>query len=194
MLLDLAMDPENSKARLREMREPALENWLHFCRRIDARQGDVGSVGWTGVWRREFFLCTQADVAAMLSPAMFEEFVLPELDWLHEHLGGFQHFHTCGYKQHLEQCLSRSYIRVIQYSCNCKEPPHGPAHLDFYRRVQKAGRCLDICPRPEHLEFVIRHLRPEGLFISVSVETADKAEELLANAVRWTGTHANRSA
>jgi hypothetical protein len=192
MLLDLAMEPEQCAARLREMREPALENFNHFRNLIDARQGDVGCVGWTGVWSRQFYLNSQADVAAMISPVLFESLVLPELDWLAERLGP-QLFHTCGYKQHLDLCLSRPYIRVIQYSPNPKEPANGPAHLEFYRQVQKSGRCLDIAVPPEHVEFLTRHLRPEGLFISTSAKSVAESNELLDQAVRWSGTHVNRS-
>lgn len=191
MLLDMALVPEQCDARLQELRAMYVENFEHFRRLIDARQGDVGCVSWTGVWRRQFFKCAQADVAAMISPEMFERFVLPELDQLGERYGHL-HFHTCGYKQHLELCLSRPYIKVIQYSCSLKEPPNGPAHLEFYRRVQKARRCLDIEVASGHVEFLIRHLRPEGLRIATRVNTVAEAEDLLANAVRWSGTHINR--
>jgi hypothetical protein len=193
MLLDLITEQDQCAARLREIREPALEDFNHFRNLIDARQGDVGYVGWTGAWCRQFYLMSQADVAAMISPALFESLVLPELDWLAERLGP-QNFHTCGYKQHLDLCLSRSYIRVIQYSPNPKEPPNGPAHLEFYRHVQQAGRCLDLAVPFEHVEFLIRHLRPEGLFITTSAKSIAESDELIDRAVMWTGTHINRSA
>jgi hypothetical protein len=110
--------------------------------------------------------------------------------------GQFEHVdllnHTCGYKQHLELCLSRSYMRVIQYSHNCKESKNEAEHLEFYRRVQKAGRCLDLPVAPDQLEFVLRHLRPEGLHISTSAKSVGEADELLNRAARWAGTHANR--
>jgi hypothetical protein len=191
MLMDLAMVPEQCEQRLRELRELALENSDHFRQFVDSRQGDVGCVGWSGVWCRQFYLSAQADVAAMISPDMFERFVLPELDFFGEAYERLW-FHTCGYKQHLDMCLSRPYIRVIQYSPSLKEPTNGPAHLEFYRRVQQARRGLDLNVCPEHVEFLIRHLRPEGLFISTSAGTLAEADELLAHAVRWAGSHANR--
>jgi hypothetical protein len=192
MLLDMAIAADQCAARLRDMREPAFEDFLHFRRMIEARQPGAGCVAWTGAWRREHFLCSQADVAAVVSPAMFEELVLPELDWLAERYGCPQHYHTCGYKHHLEACLSRPYIEVIQYSPSPKEPSNGPAHLEFYRRVQQAGRRLDLSVSFENVEFLIRHLRPEGLFISTRTHTVAEADELLDQATRWAGTHANR--
>ncbi len=192
IMLDLIMNPEQVKARLHEMRKLATENEEHFCKLIEKRQGNVGYVSWTGIWSRQIFFCAQADAAASISPAMFEEFVLPELDIQGERYGQL-HYHTCGYKQHLELCLSRSYIRVIQYSPNPKEPTNGPAHMEFYRRVQETGRCLDIDVAPEHVEFVVRHLRPEGLHISTSVNSVTKAEELLEKAVKWCGKDIHHS-
>ena len=185
-MLDMAMYPEQSKARLREMRDLSEENNNHFRSLIEKRQGDVGYVSWTGLWSRQIFRCAQADAAACISPEMFEEFVLPELDVIGERYGQI-HYHTCGYKQHLELCLSRSYMKVIQYSPSCKEPKNGPDHLEFYRRVQATGRCLDVDVPLEHVEFLIRHLRPEGLHIGTWVNSLAEAEELLDNAVKLCG-------
>ena len=122
---------------------------------------------------------------------MFEHFALPELDWQAERYGDMW-YHTCGYQHHLDACLSRGYIKVIQYSPSPKEPPNGPAHLDFYRRVQAAGRGLDLGVSPENVECLVRHLRPEGLFISTSAPDVAAAEALLDRAVTWCGTHVDR--
>ena len=191
MLVDMATYPEQCKARLLELRGPEEEQRIHFRKLIDARQGDVGyPCGST--WCRQLCLATQADCAANISPEMFEEMVLPELDFLGERYERLW-FHTCGYKQHLELCLGRPYMRVIQYSPNPKEPANGPAHLAFYRRVQKARRCLDINVDPEHVEFLVRHLRPEGLHIVTRVNSIAEADELLENAVTWCGSDIHRS-
>lgn len=191
MLLDLAMEPDLCDVRLKEIRDLFFENADHIRHLIESRQPAAGYLGWTGVWRRTYYKNAQADIAAVISPGMFERFVLPELDLYAERCGDLL-FHTCGYKQHLEACLSRPYIRVIQYSPSMKEPTNGPAHIDFYHRVQQAGRGLDLHTTPDHVEFLVRHLRPEGLRLALSVESGEKAEELLHQAVKWCGTHASR--
>ena len=192
MMLDLAMNPEQCEARLKEIRMLTDENNNHFEKLIADKQGNAGYVTWTGVWSRQSLTMAQADAAACISPEMFHQFVLPELDHLAERYERM-HWHTCGYKQHLNECLTRSYIRGFQYSPNSKEPQNGPAHLEFYRAVQKAGRCLDIDGVDDSdLEFLIRHLRPEGLCIGVtSKNTLEEAEIFLSNAVTWAGSHVN---
>jgi len=194
MLLDMAINPEQCKARLREIREPMLENTDYFRQHIDARQGNVGCVSWTGVWCRDFFLCSQADVAAAISPQMFEDIVLPELDWQAERFGCLMYYHTCGYLQHQDLCLSRPYMRVIQYSRNPREPCHTPEHVAFFRKAQESGRCLDLgSATVDDAEFLIRHLRPEGLFVSIRVATIAEADEILDKATKWAGTHVHRT-
>ena len=191
MLLDFALHPEECRKRLVEMREASEEQRHHFRTLVDSRQGDIG-YPCGGVWCRQYAMESQADCAANISPEMFTELFVPELDFLGERCERIW-FHTCGYKQHLESCLSRPYMRVIQYAPNAKEPANGPAHLDFYRRVQQAGRCLDLSVPAANVEFLVRHLRPEGLHIAVNVETIVKAEELLENAVKWCGSDIHRS-
>ena len=124
---------------------------------------------------------------------MFESLVLPEVDIEAEWFDRI-HYHTCGYTHLLDLCLSRPYMHVIQYSPNLKESKEESSRLPFYRRVQEANRCLDSHVSPEQVEYVIRHLSPKGLHIRVTVKSVAKAEELLENAVSWSGSHMSRSA
>ena len=192
IMLDMALQPQQCRARLLELRDLTWENERHYADLIGVRQGDVGAISWTGVWSKERFKCSQADAAACISPEMFAELVLPELDAEGERFGCI-HYHTCGYWQHLEACLTRPYIKVIQYSPGPKESPEESSRLPFYRRVQQAGRCLDLAVGLDQAEYLIRHLRPEGLHLAVTVGTVAAAEELLENAVKWCGTDVHRS-
>lgn len=187
-LLDLVMFPDKCRARLMELRELTRENFEYYGKLVFNRQGDTGCTSWTGVWCRRHFECLQADFAANISPAMFKEIVLPELDFLGESRERVW-FHTCGYKQHLELYLERPYMRVVQYSPGPNEPGGMEELLDFYRRVQEAGRGLDISVSGrEDFEFLVRRLRPEGLHIKTAAESTAEAEELLDKAAGWSGS------
>jgi len=98
-----------------------------------------------------------------------------------------------GAKRHLPTLLSRSYLRAIQYVPSPDERSNGPGHLDFYRQVQAAGRCLDLSVPREHVEFLVRHLRPEGLVLRTWADSVEEADELLDAAVQWCGTHVHWS-
>ena len=52
-----------------------------------------------------------------------------------------------------------------------------------------AGRCVDIEIRGrKDVEYIIRHLRPEGLLIHTRAENPEDAQKLLADAVKWSGS------
>ena len=104
---------------------------------------------------------TQADAAAMISPEVFEQIVLLELDRWSERYDRFS-YHTCGNKQHLELCLSPTYMEAIRYSPSVKEEPNGPAHIEFCQRVQRAGRRLDLACPARNVEYLIRNPNSKG--------------------------------
>lgn len=194
-LLDLAIDCERCVRQLEETFPRWLENAFHFRCLIDAHQHEGCVYGWPGIWRQEFFMTTQSDMSCMISAEHFRAYVLHEMDLLAEHTDCiWYHMDGSAAKRHLAALCSRPYIRCIQYVPSCDEPPNGPYHLEFYRQVQRAGRCLDIAAPFEHLEFLVRHLRPEGLIIRTWVHSVERADELLDDAARWCGTHVNTTA
>ena len=68
-----------------------------------------------------------------------------------------------------------------------------PAWFDLYRRAQDAGIGLDLATSPDNVEFLVRHLHPEGLIVrSTSVKTREQADEMVANAGKWCGSHLGR--
>ena len=63
----------------------------------------------------------------MLSPAMFDRFVVPELDVYGEDHGAlWYHLDGGDARQHLPRLLSLPYLRVVQYVPAPFEPPNGP--------------------------------------------------------------------
>jgi hypothetical protein len=45
-----------------------------------------------------------------------------------------------------------------------------------------------------HVEYLVRHLRPEGLLVRTFVKTPEQGEELLRNCVSWAGSHVEEDA
>ena len=145
-----------------------------------------GIAGWMPFWAPEPFVCTQSDVSCMLSPGMFDEFVVPELDVYGRECGAlWYHLDGRDAQQHLPRLLSLPYMRVVQYTPTPAEPPNGPAHLDLYRRIQEAGRIVHIQVEPDRVEPLCRELDPSRLMLSVSCSSPEDGRRLLADAVRW---------
>ncbi len=148
-----------------------------------------GNAEWMTFWAPEPYMSTQSDVSCMLSPEMFDEFVLPELAILGRefgklwyHLDGSQAF------QHLPTLLSQPFMKVMQFVPEPFVPPNGPEWLDLYRRIQAAGVIVHVQVSPEQVEPLIRNLDPGLLCLDTWCGSIAEADELLASAVRWTRT------
>jgi len=188
-LMDLATDEAGCLAKMHEM----LPRWAalvdDFRALIDPAQEGF-ALGWPGFWSPRFVAQTQSDMSCMISGDLFDRYVMTELDFLGKryervwyHLDGPQAV------RHLPKLLSRPYMKVIQYVPGSGNPDNGPRYLELYRTVQAAGRGLDLYTTPANVEFLIRHLRPEGLLLRLGMPSPEQADELIRNAVKWCGSH-----
>jgi len=140
-----------------------------------------GNAGWMPFWAPEPFFTTQSDVSCMLSPGMFEAFVLPELEAYHRAFGPvWYHLDGCDATQHLPCLLSLPWIRVVQYTPTPAEPPNGPEHLPLYRRIQSAGKIVHIAVAPEAVAPLRAVLDPSLLMLDVACASVEDARRLLA--------------
>jgi hypothetical protein len=145
-----------------------------------------GHAGWMPFWAPEPYASTQSDVSCMLSPEMFEEFIVPELD-IYGNAFGSMWYHLDGQdaKQHLPRLLSLPYMRVIQYVPTPAEPPNGMGHLDLYREIQAAGKIVHVQTSKQEVEPLYKALDPRLTILDVRCDTVDEGKSLLAAASKW---------
>ncbi|HUS48321.1 MAG TPA: hypothetical protein VNA25_29500 [Phycisphaerae bacterium] len=188
-LVDLATDTDTCCRRLQEVLRLWWEQFDHFRGTVEARQS--GCVwGWPGLWHPREVMVSQSDMSCMISRETFDRYVMADLDCTGERYDVvWYHLDGWGAVHHLPTLLSRPYIRVIQFVSTEGQPPNGPAFIDLYRRIQAAGRGLDISAPMENMEYLIRRLTPERLFLRTQADSIEQAEELLHNARKWCGTH-----
>ncbi len=190
VLLGMAEHPDWIAAAIGQL----AANWVAFKRHFERRARPrhafwYGNAGWMPFWAPEPFVSIQSDLSCMISPEMFERFVLPELD-----LAGreFRHvwYHLDGQSafQHLDRLLALPYLKVMQFVPMAGTPPNGPAYLDLYRRIQAAGKIVHIGVPKENVEPLARALDPARLCLDVTCENVQEADDLLASARRWTRT------
>jgi len=192
LLLELGLEADRCGEVVADHFPRWVENFEHFRGLIEGYQEGC-SWGWPGLWSPDFVMVTQSDMSCMIGPEAFEQFVMRELDLLGERYERvWYHVDGRGAKRHVPRLLQAPYLRAIQYVPSGDEEPNGPAHLALYRQVQAAGRCLDLSVPPENVEFLIRHLRPEGVVLRTWAPSLEAAAELLENAVKWCGSHFNR--
>lgn len=163
-------------------------NYLADCIK-DKHRFWYGCPGWMPFWAPEPFWATQSDVSCMVSPQMYDEFILPDVEANGRRYGSlWYHLDGGDAKQHLPRLLSMPYLRVLQYTPAPCEPPNGPAHIDFYRKVQSAGKIVHIQVAKEDVEPLCRALDPSRLVLSTWCSSIAEGEALLESAKRWTAS------
>ncbi len=181
-MLGLAEHPDWMRAVLRKL----TENWCRVVERfhrLTAATNDFwyGIAGWARFWGPKPFVSTQSDVSCMISPAMFEEFVVPELQLVGERFGRvWYHLDGPGAERHLPRLLSLDAIRVVQWVPGAGRPPNGSAYLDLYRAIQAAGRIVHIAIPRGNVETVVKALDPALLCIETWCDSPAEAGDLLA--------------
>lgn len=183
-LMDLIEHPAEVKGAMRKL----LDNWYVVYERLaDLCPQQEGSSGWLGVWcpwRRSVTM--QSDVSCMMSPAMFEEFIAPELEELSGWLdGATYHLDGPGALQHLDSLLALKHLHAIQWTPGTGTPG-GLYWLELYKRIQAGGKGVIISLAYDEVETAVRELKPEGLFILTGAPSVDAAEALLQRAVEIT--------
>ncbi len=145
-----------------------------------------GNAGWMALWAPQPYIGTQSDVSCMLSPEMFERFVVPELDVYGQAYNAmWYHLDGGDARQHLPRLLSLPYMRVIQYVPAPCEAPNGPGHLEMYRRIQASGRIVHIQVPSQHVEPLVRQLDPALLMLDTWCASRQEGEKLLEDGVAW---------
>lgn len=142
--------------------------------------GHAQTVTWCDIYAPGRCEMVQCDFGIMLSPAMYEEFALPDLRRMTEHFD-YSCYHLDGTPQtrFLDLLCSLPRLNAIQWN---PEPPAPPPleWLDFFRQVRQRRRSLWIACDSQTAVELTRQLGPDGLMLSVrDVKDADQVDELL---------------
>ena len=146
----------------------------------------LGTTSWLPTWTAGKSYPVSCDFMCMISPAMFEEFVLPDLlaetEWLDHSIF---HLDGPGALKHLDALLEMPKLHAIQWVPGA----NSGAMLQWVpmlRRIQAAGRALHLSVEPEEVEPLMRQLRPEGLCLQTSCQTEEEAHDLVRLVERLT--------
>jgi len=187
VLMDLLTDPDWVDASLATIQQ-AWETFHEELITILQAHNDGGaSVGWLNTWGRGRHGQMQADISVMMSEAMFDRFILPELvpqtRWFDHSL-----YHLDGLEQlrFLDTLLALPDLDAIQWTCVEGQPPP-VAFLPELRRMQQAGKKLVFrVYNLRDLEDMLTGLSSKGLMMGIHCETEDEARQAVRMAERLT--------
>lgn len=187
LLTDFYDEPEavrNALSVVMEAYRDSIQRLLSIIR--DNNQGGT-THGWMNTWAPGTMAQLQADISVMLSPILFEEFVLPELSEI-TYMLDYSAYHLDGMEQirHLDMILSLENLDLVQWTSVDGQP--GPLHhLDALQRIQAAGKCLIIYPQLDEIEPLMEVLSSKGLYLICRTATSrEQGEAILKTVERLT--------
>jgi 5-methyltetrahydrofolate--homocysteine methyltransferase len=157
-----------------------------------------GNTAWIPLISEEPWYPVQCDFSVMISPAMFEKFVLPSLDKATTAIGrAVYHLDGPGEIPHLDMILSLKHVHAIQW-VPLPNPPTGqpgyvyqdfasPMAIDIYKRTLAAGKklCL-LMVDPSQIGTIYDAVGSDGIYIHTHCQTRKSADELINYArKRW---------
>ncbi len=122
------------------------ELWFRYFNEIDAalRPTNPGYTAWTPIYSETPYYMLQCDFCYMISPAMFDEFVKPELAATCARLDHpFYHLDGPGQLPHLDSLLSIPELSGVQWITGAGNPDqrYWP---EVYRKIHAAGKRIQL--------------------------------------------------
>ncbi|PKL12306.1 MAG: hypothetical protein CVV52_10615 [Spirochaetae bacterium HGW-Spirochaetae-8] len=147
LLLDFYDEPELVKRRIAELHNAWHAVFEHYNQLLDHYR--VGYTCWTPMLSSKSYYMLQCDLAYMLGPAIFNEFILPELTQSCARLARpFYHLDGQGQLIHLDTLLAIPNLQGIQWI-----PGEGNKPLDawpeVFRKISEAGKKIQFFFNPD---------------------------------------------
>jgi 5-methyltetrahydrofolate--homocysteine methyltransferase len=144
--------------------------WLRYYDELHAliEPSHRGTAGWSPCWFPGRGYMLQSDFSYMISPQMFERFVLPSLtSWCDALDDAFYHLDGPGQVKHLDMLLSIPRLRGIQWVPGEGNPP-AQDWLPLLRRIREAGKLCYVDVTREGALQITRALGGKGFLFRIT--------------------------
>lgn len=166
LLLDLYDAPEEVDRLVAEI----TRLWLRYHDELFEiiHTADNGTTSWAPMWCPGRYYMLQSDFCYMISPEMFERFVLPDLEACCNHLDyAFYHLDGKGQIPHLDRLLAIENLRGIQWIPGDGAPPPDK-WLPLLKRVRDAGKLCQVYVTTEGALTIARELGGKGFTFMIT--------------------------
>lgn len=190
LLYDLYDYPDELKA----FTGKVTDIWLKV---FDMQVETIGKTGqpfnnWMNIPSSKPWYPIQCDFAYMISPAQFEEFVLPDLVRQVEHMPrSIYHLDGVGEIPHVDMLLDIPGLNGIQWTAGAgNEPLYSEKWFPLYKKIQDKKKNLVLLgPINENTvdaaEPLFKTLDPTGFYMSIGCGSKEGAEMVLEKITRW---------
>jgi 5-methyltetrahydrofolate--homocysteine methyltransferase len=178
LLYDLADRPEEV-TRLVDEITPL---WLGYYEELHSivQRGGRGTTAWAAIWSPGRCYMFQCDFAYMISPQMFERFVLPDLSTCFAHMDhAFYHLDGKGQIRHLDLLLADEGLAGIQWIPGAGQP-QPEEWLPLLARIRDAGKRCQLYVSASGARKIVRELGGRGFALYViNPMTPEEAQDFL---------------
>ena len=179
-LMDMIDVPEKFLEGLCEIRSAVKKVGSEFFKIINKACEGGSAWAWYDTWAKGSHNLVQCDFSAMISPQMFEELILPDLeencsllDCAVYHLDGREQL------RHLDMILSVPALKMVQWT-NVAGQPSVLEFIPVFKKIQKAGKGLLLFTDMKQAEQLLGELSPEGLYLNAGwAESEDEADRFI---------------
>ncbi len=187
LLLDLIDSPQEVDRLVDETHHL----WLECCEALYAitRLGR-GITCWGPCWSPTRGYLLQSDFSYMVSPRMFERFVVPEISACCEALDyPFYHLDGKGQLPHLDMLLSMPRLRGIQWVPGDGQP-QAEHWLPLIQRIRKSGKLCQVYVSAQGALRILREVGGKGVCLAINETlTPGQGRALLEEIHRLERTH-----
>jgi hypothetical protein len=151
--------------------------WRYYDQ-INAASGDTnpGYTCWGGLFSKVPHFVLQSDFSAMISPRMFETFILPELAASCRRIpNAFYHLDGPGELPHLDMILAIPELKGVQWipGTGHKDEKHWP---ELYQRIRDAGKLIQVFGGFDTLDALTAQLgSAEGIYLQGSYDISQES-------------------
>ncbi len=155
--------------------------WLGCYEELyEVTRHSMGVTCWGPCWSPGRGYLLQSDFSYMISPAMFERYVLPDLSASCEQLDyAFYHLDGKGQLPHLEMLLGLERLRGIQWVPGDGQP-QAEHWLPLIQRIRQSGKLCQVYASAEGALTILRELGGKGMLVVINESlTPDEGKALL---------------
>jgi hypothetical protein len=184
LAIDLIEHTDEVKAKLKSSQLEYFQVYDRFYNML--RQAGMPITSWTNLICDGRFYIPSNDFSIMISKAMFDDIFLPGIiDECSFYDRSIYHLDGPGALRHLDSLLGIKQLDAIQYVCGAGNYGYHK-WADVFRKIQKAGKALQLPVQLHELPLVFETLKPEGVWLCIGgVSDRYTAEEVMKRITKW---------
>lgn len=189
LIYDMMDDPAEVEA-LIERIDPVWIEVFQKTHGLIQRHMD-GCTDWLNLWCPGSSYAVQCDLAAVLSPALFEKFTIPSLlrqtSFLDRSMYHLHMYDKPAQSAHLDRMLEIAGLTGFAFIAESYgKDSSDDCWFKYYRRIQDKGKRLMIDRfSPGGLEKLVKTLSPTGLYIRTECLSETEALDLMEKVEKW---------